>query len=161
MKLKRKLAVDLGSKRIGLALSDELDLGFPHTGSITVISSLEHSAKQILDWYSNYTRDQRSIDTILVGNPLSLDGKETKRSEISKSFCQKLEIELKARDLECISVILWDERLTSAESEVLMQEAGHRKIKGNNRRELKDQISAALILSSYVETMRNLNNKIL
>jgi RNase H-fold protein (predicted Holliday junction resolvase) len=42
-----------------------------------------------------------------------------------------------------------------------MQEAGHRKIKGNNRRELKDQISAALILSSYVETMRNLNNKIL
>lgn len=155
MKNKRNLAVDLGTKRIGLALSDELNLGFPHTDSILVKGSLEHSAKLVIDWYAEYTKEPKIVETILVGNPLALDGSLTKRSEISKNFCQKLEIELKARALdESTLVVLWDERLTSVESEILILEGSHKKVKGERRRELKDQLSATLILSSYMSNGR-------
>lgn len=156
LKTKRLLGIDLGSKRIGLAISDELDICIPHTGSIDVKGSLEHSAKLIIDWYTIYTKNPASIETILVGNPLHLSGQESKRSEISKSFCQKLELELKARDLDtATSVILWDERLTSVESETLINNQKQKSVKGSKRRELKDQISATLILESYQISKRS------
>lgn len=147
---KRILAIDLGSKRIGLAISDELNICLPHTDSIQVKGSLESSAKLVMDWYANYTKNPSSVEKILVGDPLLLSGEKSKRSEISESFCQKLEIELKARHLDKItSVILWDERLTSVESEALINSTNNKGIRGNSRRELKDQLSAALILQSY------------
>ena len=155
MNYKRILAVDLGSKRIGLALSDELNLCLPHCDSFNVKGSLQNSATETVNWYANYTKNPGSIELILVGNPLLLNGEESKRSEISKSFCQKLEIELKARGLDkATSVILWDERLTSVESEDIINRTNSKGLRGDRRRELKDQISAALILSSYQATKR-------
>ena len=160
MNHKRILAIDLGSKRIGIAISDELNICMPHTHSIQVKGSLENSAKEIIGWYLNYTKDRHSVETILVGNPLTLDGRESKRTEISKTFCQKLEIQLESMGLDKVtSVLLWDERLTSAESESLLNSTNSKGIKGNKRRELKDQISAVLILSSYLATKKPTSEK--
>ncbi len=153
MNYKRIIAVDLGSKRVGLAISDELNICAPFTDSILVKGSLSTTASATLDWYNNYTKNPSVVQTILVGNPLHLSGEESKRSEISKSFCQKLEIELKARGWDKdTGVLLWDERLTSEESEAIIKETNKRGIKGENRKELKDQISAALILQSYLSS---------
>ncbi len=153
---KRILAIDLGSKRIGLAISDGLNICMPHTDSIQVKGSLENSAQLIIAWYVKYTQNPSSVEIILVGDPLHLNGEKSKRSEISKSFCQKLEIELKANDLDKFtSVILWDERLTSVESETFINSTNNKGIRGNRRRELKDQISAALILQSYQANNRS------
>ena len=153
------LGIDLGTKRVGLAYSNNPVLPVPSLGTINVRGSLTQTSKEVLEWLNKETQNQIQRTTFIVGNPINLEGQETKRSEISKSFCQKLQIEIEARGLKDIwDIILWDERLTSVESEQMINHREDFRIKGEDRKRMKDQLSASIILESYLRSIKQVSN---
>jgi putative Holliday junction resolvase len=136
----RALGVDLGSKRIGLALSDP-------TG--TVASPLE-----VLNRSGDAGRDHDAIvaaareagaQTIVVGLPLSLSGAEGPAAKAARAEVD----ELSARaDAVGIDVLLHDERLTTVTAERALQEARMRR---EARRRVVDKVAAAVMLQSWLD----------
>ncbi len=132
----RVLALDVGKKRIGLAVSDEL--GITAQGIETLertrirddVKALEEVAKR---WNAH---------TLLVGRPLHMSGSGSRQSEYTEEFARRLE-----RDLG-LQVVFWDERLTSAEAERLLREGG---ASLDQRKRAVDRMAAILLLESYLE----------
>jgi len=121
---KKLLGVDWGEARIGLALGDsETKLAGPYK----TISS----AKEILDVVL-----EEGIDEIIIGKPTKMSGEETYMDEFNK-FVNDLESDL------AIPITMYDERLTSKASDALI---GDKKTKAS-----RDEISAMLILQSYLD----------
>jgi putative pre-16S rRNA nuclease len=136
----RALGVDLGSKRIGLALSDP-------TG--TVASPLE-----VLNRSGDLARDYDAIvaaareagaATIVVGLPLSLSGAEGPAAKAARAEVD----ELRTRATPAgIDVLLHDERLTTVTAERALQEARMRR---EARRRVVDKVAAAVMLQSWLD----------
>jgi len=101
----RILALDVGKRRIGLAVSDEL--GWTAQG----LETLERT--RIRDDLARLKEvaDRWSIETLLVGQPLHMSGEQSRQSEYTREFAARLQEHLK------LPVIFWDERLTSMEAE--------------------------------------------
>jgi len=130
------LSVDWGSKKIGLALGDtRLKLAIP-------LKSLKNGEGVFRDLLSIIK--QHSIDVVLVGLPLTPSGKEGQRALEVRKFAQ----ELKKLLPEEVSVEFWDERYTTEEAYRLMANAGETK-----KRELKDSLSAYVILMEFLESV--------
>ncbi len=131
----RVLALDVGKKRIGLAVSDELGMTaqgletFQRTRVREDIAGLERIAKQ---WNAR---------TLLVGKPLHMSGDESRQSEYTREFAQRLAQAL------ALPVVYWDERLTSKEAGRLLREGG---ASLEQSRQSVDRMSAVLILESYL-----------
>jgi len=135
----RILGLDFGDKNIGLAVSDRLGLTAQGIGCYTVKNKKEDKKffKELISKYD--------VDKIVLGLPLRMDGTQGTRAAKTKEFAGWLE---KTLDLP---VILWDERLTTQQAlKVLSQQ----KAKIKTKKRLKDQISAMIILSSYLEYKR-------
>ena len=138
----RILALDVGKKRIGLAVSDEL--GFTAQGLETLqrtriredLGKLKHIAER---W---------NVHTLLIGRPLHLSGDESRQSEYTKEFAQRL-----AKHLG-LPLEFWDERLTSAEAERILRISG---APLEERKQAVDRLSAVLLLESYLEYRRSLH----
>src|SRR5713226_1345511 len=108
----RILALDLGARRIGLALSDELGWtaqGLPTLGRRNTQSDLESLAKLIRE---------REVERLIVGNPLRLSGAESTGSQQAARFAGKL------RRRTGVEVELWDERLTTREASRVLRQSG-------------------------------------
>ncbi len=131
----RLLAVDFGSQRIGLAVS-EGQLVIP----IDPWPSDINSAKQIADICKD-----RQISKLLVGLPLSLSGSRTRSTELAISFAQELASESN------IEVRLIDERLTTVSAASKLRESGRDSRTAKN---LVDSQSAAEILESALNQIR-------
>lgn len=134
----RVLGVDLGSERIGLALSDEL--GFL-ASSHSVLESRGRA------------RDARAVAeiarandaaTIVLGLPLSLSGDEGPQAEKARRFGDAL-----AR--HALEVHFWDERLTTLEAQRYLRDAGMRRAK---RAQSIDAAAAAILLQSFLDARR-------
>lgn len=82
------------------------------------------------------------VDTIVLGLPLYLNGKESPMSEAVRKFAEQLKLAL------ALPVVLWDERLTSAQADRALRDA---EIKRKKRAQLEDTLAAALILQSYLD----------
>lgn len=135
----RILGIDFGDKRIGLAVSDTLCLIAQSIGHYKV-KNQEEDKKYFKELASKY-----EISEIVIGFPLRMDGTQGLRVEKTKEFAEWLQ---KALNLP---IIFWDERLTTQQAlRILSQQKMNHKRKKN----LKDQISAAIILSSYLESKR-------
>lgn len=133
----RILALDVGKKRIGLAVSDEL--GFTAVG----LQTLERvRIREDLKRLAAITKD-RKIHTLLIGRPLHMSGDESRQSEYTREFADKL------HEATQLPVVFWDERLTSAEAERLMKESGATL---EQRRRAVDQMAAVLLLESYLQS---------
>jgi putative Holliday junction resolvase len=138
---RRILGLDLGSKRIGLAVSDPLGVtaqGLPTLKRTNRRADLER-LRELVDAYQ--------VERIVLGHPLHLKGYASARAEEAERFAEWLRRDLK------LPVELFDERLTSAEAERLMREAGASR---RARREAADQIAAQLILQTYLDRARSL-----
>jgi putative Holliday junction resolvase len=133
--LSRLLAVDFGSQRIGLAVS-EGQLVIP----LDPLPSDISSAKQIAD----ICKDRR-ISKLLVGLPLSLSGSRTRSTELAISFAQELAAETN------LEVRLIDERLTTVSAASKLRESGRDSRTAKN---LVDSQSAAEILESALNQIR-------
>ena len=132
----RILALDPGTKRIGVAASDE-------TG--TLASPLEFIPAEPVCELVNRIRqiiEERRIGIVLVGIARNMDGSYGPSAEKGRAFAAQLEQSLK------IPVKLWDERLTSLQANRMLLEAG---IGGRKRRHKTDQTAAAVLLQSYLD----------
>lgn len=132
----RILALDHGTKRIGVALSDELGW---------TARPLETYERRTLDLDIAHIVDlvkTHEVGTVLLGLPLRLNGDEGLAVQAVHQFLEQLAEALP------VPVVTWDERLTTkdAESLLISADVGWKKRKG-----LVDQIAAAILLQSYLE----------
>ncbi len=135
----RALGLDLGTKTIGLAVSDEL--GITAQGLTTLErrgprKDLEALAERVTEF---------TIDRFIIGLPLNMDGSEGPRAEFTRKFGTGLEEATK------LPVIYWDERLTSVAAHRALSEIGASRKK---RKEVIDQVAAVLILQGWLDSQR-------
>jgi len=128
------LGLDLGSVRIGLALSDELGwMAHPWQ----TLSRSPQSVKEILKLI-----EEKNISTVIVGLPRKLDGTYGPAAEACRTFAEELKKQTPAK------IILWDERFTTAMASRQLQEAGRNQ---KQQRSIIDQAAAQQILQSWMD----------
>ena len=113
----RILAIDLGERRAGLALSDPLGLtaqGLP--------TAERRNKREDLNFLRGLAR-RHEVSLIVVGNPLNMDGSEGPQARKARAFAAEIAERLG------IAVVLWDERLTSVEAHAMLDESGMDKAK--------------------------------
>lgn len=133
----RYLALDVGSKRIGVAVSDELGL----TAQPVLTLERRRNTREDLRSLARLAR-RFGVAGIVVGNPLHLSGEASPRSERTQAFAVEL------GELTGLPIHLWDERLTTREAHQILYEAGHAR---QEHRTVVDQVAATLILQSFLE----------
>ena len=121
----RILGLDFGSKTVGVAVSDELML-----------------TAQGLEIEQSVTEYQ--VERIVLGYPKNMNNTEGERCEKTKEFAQMLERRTG------LSVVLWDERLTTVAADRHMMESG---IRRENRKQYVDEIAAVFILQGYLDSL--------
>jgi putative Holliday junction resolvase len=132
---RRILALDVGKKRIGLAVSDEL--GLTAQGLDTLERSrLREDLKKL-----GQLAQERNVSGLLVGKPLHMSGEESRQSEYTREFAARL------AEHTGLPVIFWDERLTSAEAERMLRAEGATL---EQRKKAVDRMAAVLLLESYL-----------
>lgn len=137
---KRILGLDVGSKTIGMAVSDLLGItaqGLPTYRRQNKRLDLDALAKIIADY---------EVAEIVVGYPLRMSGAPGSQSEKMAGFAEELRKKLK------LPVHLWDERLTSAEANRVLRES---EMSIRRRGEVVDRLAAVLILQSWMEARKN------
>jgi putative Holliday junction resolvase len=136
---RRVLGLDVGSRRIGIAVSDPL--GITAQG----LETLQRQNKRLdFEKLEKLARDY-AIAEVVVGFPLRMSGAEGVQAEKMHRFADELRARLQ------IPVHLWDERLTSAEANRLLRETD---MSIQRRAQVVDQMAAVLILQSWMERQR-------
>jgi putative Holliday junction resolvase len=132
----RILALDHGTKRIGVAVSD---------ATKTIAQPLEYiPAEPFADFLERLKQllVEKEIDLILVGLPRNMDGSYGPAAEKVQTFVAAL------KDVVVVPIKMWDERLTSAQANRVLIQGGVRRAK---RKEKVDQTAAAILLQSYLD----------
>ncbi|MGB1248441.1 MAG: Holliday junction resolvase RuvX [Chitinophagales bacterium] len=132
----RILAIDYGMKRTGLAVTDPLQI--IATGLTTV------STKELLTYIQNYCKAEE-VDTFVIGDSKHLDNTDTNVKQHSVGFSRKLQALFPDKTIAWI-----DERFTSKMASQSMVMSGMKK-KKRQQKALIDEISATIILQSYME----------
>lgn len=135
----RLLAIDYGSKRSGLAVTDPLQI--IATGLETVRTHL------LLDFLKKYTA-QEEVEAIVIGMPRRLDASDTHNTQPVRDFVKKLE-----NTFPQIPVHAHDERFTSSMALQAMIAGGSKKSERREKGNI-DKVSAVIILQSYMESQR-------
>lgn len=132
----RLAALDVGDKRIGVAVSDALRLTAQPLGTVQRQSLAKDSAaiRAMLEPYE--------IEKVIAGLPLTASGQEGDQADRVRHFCQRFHRETG------LEVEFQDERFTSAQGERMLIESGVRR---KRRREVRDRIAAALILQAWLD----------
>lgn len=138
----RILGLDVGEKKIGVAISDEL--GFTAQG-IGVIArrGLKQDLKQIEDLVKQY-----NVGKIVLGLPRNMNGTLGPQSELVKKFGESLKKNLR------IEISYWDERLTTVEAERSLIDCD---LSRKKRRYVIDKVAAVLILQGYLNYRSNVD----
>jgi putative Holliday junction resolvase len=144
MALKKILGVDYGDARTGLALSDLS--GFLASGLGTIKST---SFKETLALVADAAK-KNDVCLIVLGHPINMNGTLGPRSEKIQAFRDYL-IEHSG-----IDVVLHDERLSTANAHVMLNMTGTR---GKARKDIIDEMSACLILQSYLDSPQSIYKK--
>ena len=131
----RILALDVGERRIGIALTDELRL------TVRGLPTLIRKNRRIdLETLADLIREHEA-NLVVVGNPLHMSGEPSEQSARIKRLAERL------RSRITVAIEFWDERLTSNEAEQLVDRDS---LPRNERRKAVDQTAAMLILESYL-----------
>lgn len=133
----RYLGLDVGNRRVGVAVSDELGL----TAQSVLTLLRRHDAREDLRSLARLAR-RFAVAGIVVGNPLHLSGEVSPQAAKTHSFAAQL------GQLTSLPIHLWDERLTTREAHQILYEAGHTR---QQHRRVVDQVAATLILQSFLE----------
>jgi len=133
----RYLGLDIGSRRIGVAVSDELGL----TAQPVLTLARRRSRREDLRSLARLCR-RFGVVGIVVGNPVHLSGETSPQAVKNQVFAAELGA------LTGLPIHLWDERLTSHEAHTILYEAGHARQK---HRKVVDQVAATLILQSFLD----------
>ncbi len=132
----RLLALDLGTKRVGLAVTDPLKMIASPLSTLTVTSE-ERLLEQVLDLIR-----KTDIELVIIGYPLHEDGRVSPGCKRSRKFSLTL-------NRNGIQTVLWDERYSSVEAVELLREAGLTRKKAKGK---VDRVAASFILRDYLES---------
>lgn len=139
----RILGLDYGSKTVGVAVSDELMI--TAQALETISRDRENKIRQTLARIKEIC-DEYNVERIVLGYPKNMDNSIGEQALKTENFMDSLK---KRTGLE---VILWDERLTSVYASRILDEG---EVKGRYERKMViDKVAAAIILESYLESLR-------
>ncbi|ASB88134.1 Holliday junction resolvase RuvX [Bacillus sonorensis] len=136
----RILGLDLGSKTLGVALSDEM--GWTAQGIETIKideAGGDYGLNRLAELMKDYT-----IDKIVLGFPKNMNGSVGPRGEASQKFAEVLE------DAFHIPVVLWDERLSTMAAEKMLISAD---VSRQKRKKVIDKMAAVMILQGYLDSL--------
>lgn len=137
----RLMGLDVGTKTIGLALSD---LSRMIASGLDTIrrTKFKEDARQLLEYVQRH-----QVCGLVVGLPLNLDGSAGPRVQSTLAFMRNL------AQLTDLPMLAWDERLTTAEAERMLIEADASR---RRRAEVIDKVAATIILQGALDRLRNL-----
>lgn len=136
----RYLGLDVGTKRIGIAVSDELGV----TAQPVMTLETRRNPREDLRSIARLAR-RYAVAAIVVGNPLHISGDQSPRAARVQAFAADLGA------LTGLPIHLWDERLTTREAHDILYQAGHAR---QEHRNMVDQVAATLILQSFLDEHR-------
>lgn len=138
----RIMGLDYGTTTVGVAISDTMLITAQEVETITrkQANKLRRTYSRIEELAKEY-----GVERIVLGYPKNMNNTEGERAEDTKLFQEALERRTK------LPVILWDERLTTVESERILTQCGVRKA---NQKKVIDQVAAAIILQSYLDSLQ-------
>jgi putative Holliday junction resolvase len=137
----RLIGIDVGTKTLGLALSDVTrNIA---SGLVTLRRSrFAACARQLLE-----LAEEHGVGGFVVGLPLNLDGSEGPRAQATRAFARNL------AKLTTLPILLWDERLSTAAAERVLLEADATR---RRRSKVIDKVAAVIILQGALDRMRSL-----
>ena len=138
----RKLGIDYGDSRVGIAITDALNI--TAQGLETIHN--EGSDKVILRRLDEII-EKYEVDTIVIGKPINMDGTPSKRTEKTEQFIHKIKCKYNKCKIEII-----DERLTTVAAHKTMNFLD---INKNKKKNIVDTISAVYILETYLNKIKN------
>lgn len=133
------MGLDVGSKTVGVAVSDEL--GWTAQGLKTLKineEKQEFGFEEIGQLIKEY-----QIDTVVIGLPKNMNGTIGPRGEASKQFASEIESKF------AVPTVLWDERLTTMAAERVLLEAD---VSRKKRKKVIDKMAAVMILQGYLDS---------
>lgn len=136
----RILSVDYGDVRVGLALSDVMQIianPLPHYNAVSMRKTIDYVSKIAID---------NDVKLIVVGLPINMDGTEGERASKTRSFATVLE-KVSGKKVE-----FQDERLSSVQADKIMIQMDMRRDK---RKQKIDSMSAQIILQNYLDKNKN------
>jgi putative Holliday junction resolvase len=133
------MGLDVGDRRIGVAISDPLGLT-----AQPLLTLIRTNRRQDLKSLQRVIRKYSCIE-IVVGNPLYMSGDQSPQAAKAQAFAQVL------REETALPVHLWDERLTTTEAHRHLHASG---LAGTHHRAVVDQVAAVLILQSFLDARR-------
>ena len=138
----RIMGLDFGSKTVGVAVCDPLGLTAQGLETITrkEENKLRHTCQRIETLIQEY-----EITSIILGYPKNMDDSIGERAQKTEEFKKMLERRTG------LSVILWDERLTTVEADQILRESG---VPKTERKKVIDKVAAEIILQSYLDNMK-------
>ena len=138
----RKLGLDYGDSRIGVAITDSLGITAQGLETIHHNGNDKVALKRLEEIFNEY-----NIDTIVIGMPINMDGSKTDRVEVTNKFIHKLKCKFSKIPIEQV-----DERLTTVAAHKTMN---YLNINKNEKRNIVDTISAVYILESYMKMKKD------
>ena len=142
----RALGIDVGDRRIGVAVSDP-------EGTMAIPVGVIHRVSGPPDWESllEHARS-REVESLVVGMPLSLNGRQGPQAQKVLAFVEAL------KKLTDLPVVTWDERLTSVEADRRLREVPGRGRRGRGSagtgKVAQDALAAAIMLQAYLDAQR-------
>ena len=137
----RKLGIDYGDTRVGIAITDELNITAQGLETIQRNNSDKVVLKRLDEILEKY-----DVDTIVLGMPYNLKGEKTVRAEKTEEFLHKLKCKYNNIKIETV-----DERLTTVAAHKTMNFLN---VKKNKKRDIVDTISAVYILETYINSSK-------
>jgi putative Holliday junction resolvase len=137
-RLGRTMGLDVGGRRVGVAISDEMGM---IASPLATIDLDRDGLERLVELISRY-----DPVLIVVGLPVTMRGREGSQAVGTKAFAARLAERIDR------PIVFWDERLTSSAAERLLTDAG---VGRKRRRELVDAVAAALLLQSYLDAQRS------
>ena len=143
----RILGIDYGEARVGVAITDELNITAQGLETIERNGSDKIILKRLDEIFEKYN----NVDTIVVGMPFNLDGTVSDRCKATEEFIHKLKCKYNKKKIDTI-----DERLTTVEAHRTMN---FLEVKKNKKKNIVDTISAVYILETYLNKLKNTISK--
>ena len=138
----RILGIDYGEARVGIAISDALNITAQGLETIQRNNSDKVVLRRLDEIFEEY-----EVDTIIVGMPLNMNGTISERTKITEQFIHKLKCKYNKMKIDTI-----DERLTTVEAHKTMNFLDVNK---NKKKNIVDTISAVYILETYLNKLKN------
>ena len=134
--MSRILALDIGTKRIGVAVSDPLGITAKPLDYIKNDENVFQNIKSLIE--------SQNISTVVIGLPITLKGLQGQQVEYTKNFAEKLK-----QFIPNINIVFIDERFTTSLAEKHLSQTKKKK----NMKEYIDSLSAVFILQTYLDSL--------